>query len=268
MSAWKPLSPSLWNGYCALVEDNCLFWVFTIFLSVALYLCITYKKLPLDFEFLICKAFPPCRYQSKKIEKCLWFGPHSWLDGRLWDNYTKMLYAVTRCTSYYICQILLRLQTTKYLFSYLIPIILISVIYCKIGLALVQQNRHIKNVGICFSNSSRRRHIQNRQAFVVCLIAVLSHGISILRLSLYVLRHIFSDQHPPSKDDWIFLFGHLSWQESADIGGRRKVSDFQRAYMKYRKNLLKFCELLHGVSNFKAGIHRVCTKVSSKYRTM
>ena len=66
----------------------------------------------------------------------------------------------------------------------------------------------------------------------------------------------------------VLVLLYNAWRENVDIGGRSKMSDFQRAYTKYRTDQQKFCELLKGVSNFKAGIYQFCTKISSKYQTM
>jgi hypothetical protein len=67
---------------------------------------------------------------------------------------------------------------------YLFPTLFMAVVYYKIGQALAKQNKHMKNV--C-SNPGKRsapgssfsilKFIQNRRAFLVCLITVLCFGI-------------------------------------------------------------------------------------------
>ena len=60
------------------------------------------------------------------------------------------------------------------LFLYLVPTIFMIVCYCKIGGALVKQNKQIKRMG---SVAVRNRHNRHRRIFLVCLSTVLCFAV-------------------------------------------------------------------------------------------
>jgi hypothetical protein len=89
-----------------------------------------------------------------------------------------------------------------------------AVVYYKIGQALAKQNKYMKNA--C-SNPGKRsapgssfsilKFIQNRRAFLVCLITVLFYAIGNIPMTIYfILKNIAEEDH--------FLFYHflrLDW---------------------------------------------------------
>lgn len=113
-------------------------------------------------------------HRSTEIESCLRIGLHSWLaiagygaviplcimnQNAFWAAYFKFhaFYGVI-CFSTF-------------------PTALMAIFYCKIGRALVKQNKQIK--GVC-SNAARSRYVQNRRVFLVFLATVFCYGVGTL----------------------------------------------------------------------------------------
>jgi hypothetical protein len=95
------------------------------------------------------------------------------------------------------------------IFFLTVPIILMSVVYYKIGRALMKQNKYMKS--IC-SNPVRRsspgssnilKYIRNRRTFFVCLITVLCFGIGSIPVSVLFILDIAGEYYLLMTYIWI-----------------------------------------------------------------
>ena len=92
------------------------------------------------------------------------------------------------------------------LFFYLVPMIFMIVCYCKIGLALVKQNKQIKRMG---SAAVRNRHNRDRRIFLVCLCTVLFFAVGRLLISVSRIWSIADKYSSLSKHRWLDRTGRV-----------------------------------------------------------
>jgi hypothetical protein len=97
---------------------------------------------------------------------------------------------------------------------YFFPTIFMSVVYYRIGRALIKQNKYIKSV--C-SNPVRRsapsssfsilKFIRNRRTCIVCFITVLCYGVGHVPISAWFIWFISGEYHLRIKYTWLFDIG-------------------------------------------------------------
>ena len=92
------------------------------------------------------------------------------------------------------------------LFFDLIPTIFMIACYCKIGLALVKQNKQIKRMG---SVAVRNRHNRDRRIFLVCLCTVVCFGVGRLIRSGSLIWFIADQDSLLFKHLWVDRVGHV-----------------------------------------------------------
>ena len=92
------------------------------------------------------------------------------------------------------------------LFLYLVPPVFMIVCYCKIGLALVKQNKQIKRMG---SAAVRNRYNHNRRIFLVCLCTVVCFALGRLLFSVSLIWNIAGKYSLFSRHFWIFYVSHI-----------------------------------------------------------
>jgi hypothetical protein len=88
----------------------------------------------------------------------------------------------------------------------LVPIIFMTVVYYRIGRALVAQSKHMKRV--C-SNVVRRRHFRDRRTFLVCLSTVLCYAVGNLPISVWNIWFIVGEYNLLIKYVWTLHFGSI-----------------------------------------------------------
>ena len=92
------------------------------------------------------------------------------------------------------------------LFIAIAPVIFMIVCYCKIGLALVKQNKEIKRMG---SVAVRNRHNRDRRIFLVCLCTVLCFAVGRPLLSVSLIWRIAGKNYLVMKHRWIGFTGYI-----------------------------------------------------------
>ena len=130
------------------------------------------------------------------------------------------------------------------LFFYFLPTIFMAAIYYKIGRALVNQSKDIKNV--CSNpvrqrstpNSSLniQRFIRNRKTFFVCIITVLCYGVGNIPISVLFVKQIVGENNALIKDGWFWYLAII-----VRVGGSHSVNPL--VYGLLDKKLLKILKL-------------------------
>ena len=115
-----------------------------------------------------------------------------------------------------------RIVYRKFHFGYIIsciiffPTIFMTVVYFKIGRALIKQNKYIKSVcsnparqGAPSSSFNIMKHIRNRKTFFVCLNTVLCYAVGNIPMTVYLIWEIIEEQVPFAKYIWIFFLANI-----------------------------------------------------------
>ena len=92
------------------------------------------------------------------------------------------------------------------LFLYLVPTVFMIVCYCKIGLALVKQNKQIKRMG---SAAVRNRHNHDRRIFLVCLCTVVCFAFGRLLFSVTLIWIIAGEYSLFFKYFWVYYISYI-----------------------------------------------------------
>ena len=91
-------------------------------------------------------------------------------------------------------------------FLNLVPTVFMIVCYCKIGLALVKQNKQIKRMD---SAVVRNRHNHDRRIFLVCLCTVLCFAVGRLLRTVSLIWKIAGEYSPFSKHLWLYYISYI-----------------------------------------------------------
>ena len=89
---------------------------------------------------------------------------------------------------------------------YLVPTIFMIACYCKIGRALVKQNKQIKRMG---SAAVRNRHNRDRRIFLVCLCTVVCFVVGRLVFSVWFIWLLAGKDSLLSKYFWVDYTGYI-----------------------------------------------------------
>ena len=92
------------------------------------------------------------------------------------------------------------------LFLYLVPTVFMIVCYCKIGLALVKQNKQIKRMD---SAAVRNRHNRDRRIFLVCLCTVVCFAFGRLLFSVTFIWKLAGEYTLLSKHLWVYYISYI-----------------------------------------------------------
>lgn len=94
------------------------------------------------------------------------------------------------------------------IFFYILPTLLMAVVYYKIGRAIVKQNEDLTRIcsnrltADSASSFNISRYSRNRRTFFVCLITVLCYGIGNLPISVWFIWRIAGKHHLQMKYIW------------------------------------------------------------------
>ena len=148
----------------------------------------------------------------------------------------------------YIKSIVVRVAYWKFryavliFFVYFVPTIFMAVVYYKIALSLIKQNKNMKRV---FSNPRRRpapdpsfsilKYIRNRRIFLVCLSTVLCYGIAHIPMSVWFMWFIVDENNLSMKYVWLVYFANVM-----RVAGSHSLNPL--IYGILDKKLLKFCK--------------------------
>ena len=91
-------------------------------------------------------------------------------------------------------------------FYYLVSTIFMIVCYCKIGRALVIQNKQIKRMG---SAAVRNRHNRDRRIFLICICTVVCFAVGRLLYSVWLIWLLAGKDSLRSKHFWIDYTGNI-----------------------------------------------------------
>ena len=89
------------------------------------------------------------------------------------------------------------------LFVAFVPVIFMIVCYCKIGLALVKQNRQMKRMG---SVAVGNRHNRDRRIFHVCLCTVVCFAVARLLWTVILVWAIADEYSYLHNETWVLIF--------------------------------------------------------------
>ena len=93
-------------------------------------------------------------------------------------------------------------------FGCFVPTIFMTVVYYKIGRALIKQNKYMKRVCSTDSSFNVPRYIRNRRSFLICLSTVLCYGIACIPMSVWLMWFITGECHLRIKYVWVRYFAN------------------------------------------------------------